>query len=254
VENIHAYYRKGMGEEGLVDSGQLKLLLTRPMGVRGVDNPIAANGAEDRESLAQVRRNAPLPVMTLDRIVSLQDYEDFAMAFAGIAKALATWTWDGGRRGVFITVAGPKGSAVSPDGTTCSNLLAAMQKSGNPLVPVRVQTYRPAFFRVEARVKIQGDYESQAVLKAVEEALRRHYAFELRNFGQDITRGEVITTMQLVPGVVAVDLDIFCRTDSGESTLDPRLTAALPQAGLETPLAAELLTLDPRPVLLGEMP
>ena len=52
------------------------------------------------------RRNAPLTVLTLDRIVSLRDYEDFARAFGGIAKALATWTWDGQRQGIFVTVAG----------------------------------------------------------------------------------------------------------------------------------------------------
>ena len=47
--------------------------------------------------------NAPLTVLTLGRIVSLRDYEDFARAFAGVAKALATWTWDGERQGVFVT-------------------------------------------------------------------------------------------------------------------------------------------------------
>jgi hypothetical protein len=253
TENIQATYRKGMGEEGLVDSGQLKLLLTRPLGVREVDNPLAADGAEDREARDQVRRNAPLPIMTLDRIVSLQDYEDFARAFAGIAKAMATWTWDGGRRGVFVTVAGSKGGAVGEESATFQNLVAAMQKAGDPLVPLRVQTYVPAFFRVEALVKIHPDYQAETVLKAVEEALRKQYAFEIREFGQDVTRAEVITTIQRVPGVVAVDLDFFFRTDANEPTSESRLTASIPKAGLENPLAAELLTLDPRPVPLGVM-
>ena len=57
---------------------------------------------------------APLSVLTLDRMVSLQDYEDFARAFAGIAKALATWSGVGRTRGVFLTVAGPGGTAVDP--------------------------------------------------------------------------------------------------------------------------------------------
>ena len=45
------------------------------------------------------RQNAPFTVLTLERVVSLQDYEDFARAYPGIAKALATWTWDGRKRG-----------------------------------------------------------------------------------------------------------------------------------------------------------
>ena len=48
-------------------------------------------------------------MLTLGRIVSLEDYEDFARAFAGIEKALATWMWSGEKRGVFVTVAGAKG-------------------------------------------------------------------------------------------------------------------------------------------------
>ena len=71
------------------------MLLTRPLGVKGAINPMDAEGAADREALDDARQNAPLTVLTLDRAVSLKDYEDFARAFSGIAKALATWTWDG---------------------------------------------------------------------------------------------------------------------------------------------------------------
>ena len=72
-------------------------------------NQLIARGnvAADPESRDDARHNAPLTVLALDRIVSLQDYEDFAGAFSGIGKALATWTWDGERRAVFVTVAGP---------------------------------------------------------------------------------------------------------------------------------------------------
>ncbi len=53
-------------------------------------------------------------MLTLDRIVSLRDFEDFARAFAGIGKAQATWLWDGERRLVHLTVAASNGGAVRP--------------------------------------------------------------------------------------------------------------------------------------------
>ena len=90
----------------MVQAGQLSLLMKRPLGVLAVTNPQDAQGGEDRESLDNGRANAPLTILTLDRIVSLEDYQNFAQAFAGIAKALATWTWNGQVRGVFVTVAG----------------------------------------------------------------------------------------------------------------------------------------------------
>ena len=80
--NVRAKYRKGIGVEGLVKSGQLSMLLSRPLGVKGVTNPLAAGGAQDPEQLGDARANAPLKVLTLDRVVSLRDYENFARAFA----------------------------------------------------------------------------------------------------------------------------------------------------------------------------
>ena len=138
LENIQATYRQGIGLAGLVKADQLSLLTTRPPGVSTVTNPLPATGAEEPESRDQARQNAPLTVLTLDRIVSLQDYEDFARAYAGIAKALATWTWNGQVRGVFVTVAGPEGSIITVGSPVYNNLLAAMRQAGDPFIPLRV--------------------------------------------------------------------------------------------------------------------
>jgi len=80
-ENVRASYRKGIGLGGLVKAEQLKLLMSRPLGLKDVTNPIEATGAADPESADEARRNAPLTVLTLDRIVSLRDYEDFCGPF-----------------------------------------------------------------------------------------------------------------------------------------------------------------------------
>src|SRR5439155_21103297 len=57
AENVIATYRKGIGKEGLVKAAQLSQLVTRPLGVKAVTNPLAAEGAEDPEVLADARRN-----------------------------------------------------------------------------------------------------------------------------------------------------------------------------------------------------
>ena len=75
--NIRTEYRKGTGLGGLVQAGQLSQLLSRPLGLKEVINPQDAEGAEDPESRDDARKNAPTTVLTLDRAVSLQDYEDF---------------------------------------------------------------------------------------------------------------------------------------------------------------------------------
>jgi hypothetical protein len=251
-ENVTATYRKGIGLEGLVKASQLSLLMTRPLGVKGVVNPLAATGAQDPQTLADARTNSPLTVLTLDRIVSLRDYEDFARSFSGIAKALVTWTWNVHARGVFVTVAGIDGAAV--DSKLHDTLLSAVLKYADAHVPVTIKTYRPVTFKLVADVKVDPDYLQEKVFAAVEAALRSGFSFAARAFGQPVTLSEVVSAIQNVAGVVAVDVNKLYRSDEPEA-LKALLSAAAPRAGDDQSVAAaELLTLDAAPLELGVMP
>lgn len=237
ADNVRARYRKGIGLVGRVKAGQLTTLLSRPLGIKDVTNPTPASGAEDPESLADARRNAPLTVLTLDRVVSLKDYEDYARAFPGLTKALATWTWQGWTRTVFLTIAGPDGDV--PDATLIDDLTTALRSYGDPHVQFTVLPYRPATFRITAQVQVDPDYLVDKVLSAVTNNVSTVFAFETRQFAQPVEKSEVIAAIQSVPGVVAVDLDALYRS---ENPVDPndRLPAALPDATH----GAELLIAD----------
>jgi hypothetical protein len=196
-------------------------------------------------------------VLTLDRIVSLRDYQDYASAFPGVAKALATWYWDGQRRGVFVTVAGPRGVAIDDGGMLQRNLLTAMHNIGDPLIPLQVRSYLKQLFRVAATVKIDPAYLEDQVGAALDAALRAAFSFDTRTFGQSVTLSEVIAVMQAVSGVIGVTGISFNRSYplqfdpvhlNGETFV---LTASVPSAGSGAGVsAAELLTLDPAPPAL----
>ena len=259
-ENITASYRKGIGAIGNVDAGRLSLMQTRPLGVQSVTNPVAASGGADAESADDIRDNAALTLRTLGRIVSLQDYEDFARAFGGIAKSLATWTWHGQARGVFITIAGIDGADVPPTSPVYAHLLDAMADAAEPNVPVRVSSYRRGSFTFSASLMIDPAWDMSAVITAATQSATQAYSFARRRFGQAVTRSEIIALLQSVPGVVAVQVSGLVRTDTalfaGLQRLrvlreNSQLDAALPQVGNDNSVqAAELLTLDPRPLNL----
>jgi predicted phage baseplate assembly protein len=252
-ENVRATYRIGIGLAGMLRANQLSMLAVRPLGVRGVSNPLAPSGAEDREAIEDVRDNSPLTVLTLDRLVSLQDHQDFARAFAGFSKALATPTSDGARRGVFLTVAGETGQ-VSESSAEFANLVAMIKQSGDPFVDVTVKPYRPAFFQVEATIGVDPAYLADVVAGAVRAALAERFGFAARQFGQPVTAVEVIAAIQRVPGVVFVNLVYLFRSDPLNpmllKTLQSVLPAAKPQPGVSRldAQAAELLIIDPRPI------
>lgn len=252
AENVSATWRVGTGTAGLVKAGQISLLMMRPLGVRGVVNPTAPAGGADPENRDQARQNAPLTVLTFDRIVSLQDYEDFARAFAGIEKAHATWLWDGETRLVHITVAGVKGAVVAPDSKLYKNFKQAIKTSGDPLQHFRVDSYQPLTFIIEAKVLIAEQYLPEKVLPVVEAALKQAFSFQQRNLGQSVTESEVFAVMQSVEGAKAVDLDKLYLAGHAQ-VLNPRLianTARWDQGGIKP---AELVTLAVNGINLSEM-
>ncbi|PTR05772.1 putative phage baseplate assembly protein [Nitrosospira sp. Nsp5] len=255
-DNIRARYRKGIGVAGNVSAGKLSNLLSRPYSVNEVINPLTASGGQDAESGDAARANAPRTVLTLDRAVSIQDYEDFARSFAGIAKAHATWIAAGPGRGVFITVSGEQGASVLEDSRTFRNLLAALRQYGDVLLPLRLSSYRPAAFRLRAAVKVAADAQVDLVLTQVKTALQTEFGFDKRCFGQMVSIDEVMAVLHGVAGLEAVNVLRLYRFDEGAMPrLEPRLFARLPEASLiSLPRPAELLLLDAGSLIVEQMP
>ena len=252
--NIVARYRKGIGREGNVAAGQLTMLMDRPLGVGAVVNPFAATGGDDPESIDRVREGTPLSVLTLDRAVSLQDYEDFARGFEAVTKALATWSWDGGQRRVFITVAGPGGDAIPPASATHQNLVKALKTHGDPFVAFAVASYRPAWFRLQLSVIVGAEHRLEKTRGQIEAAMRSAFGFSARSLGQPVHLSEVIGAVHGVAGVVAVDVQAFHRTTPphNQTIVHSRLPAARPVPAQQGELAAaELLLLDPASLTKG---
>jgi predicted phage baseplate assembly protein len=255
--NVRAKYRKGLGVDGNVGAATLTTLLSRPLGVEAATNPVSATGGEDPEPLAHARDNAPLTVRTLDRAVSVEDYADYSRAFAGIDKAHAVWVPAGPARGMFVTVAGVGGAKVGLLTTeTGGRLLDSLRTYGDPLMPIRVENHRPITFRTRLAVKVDEAHVRDLVLAAVEVALREHFSFDKRDFGQGVTVDEVAAAAHRVDGVLAAHVVHLYREAPGVvPALEPRLSASLPVVSLNAaPTPAELLTLSAAPLELGVMP
>jgi hypothetical protein len=243
--NIQATYRYGIGNAGLARAGQISTLLSRPLGLKAVTNPLGSSGAADPETIDQARPNAPISVTTIDRIVSLEDVGNFAAASAGIAKAAASWIWDGSRYVACVTVAGVGGAPVVPGTDQYTSLLQAMVNAGDGTLPLALCSYESVTFTVAATITPDPALVSGDVLAAVKAALPSAFGFAARGFGQPVFESEVITVMQNVPGVVALTLDDF--NYSGAASTGPlnALPAAAPTLGANGLVGAQLLTLEP---------
>jgi predicted phage baseplate assembly protein len=244
--NARARYRKGLGAAGNVRVDALAQLLDRPLGVKGVSNPVAASGGVDPEPEDSARASIPLAVRTLGRAVSLLDYEDFARAFAGVAKAHAAVLPLRGRRTVVVTVA-LAGSPVPEAGDRLHDLGATLRTYGDPRVEVAVLPGTRESFRLALKVAVDPTHESATVLAEVEAELRGAYSFDVRGFAEPVYRSGVMAAAHAVAGVLAVDVDrLYVGNAPG---LADRLLAEQPAVGPGgAPLAAGLLELDPAPL------
>jgi hypothetical protein len=209
IENIKAEYRNGIGKMGNVKAGQISLLSTRPLGVKEVINPLRASGGADKESRDQARKNAPLAVKALDRLVSVQDYEDFARTYAGIGKARAVELSDGRRQLVHITVAGVEDIPIDKSSDLYRNLRQALLDFGDPYQAIQLEIRELMLIVISGRIRILPEYQWEPVVTQVRAALLEAFGFERRELGQDVLLSEVISVMQAVRGVAYVDVDIF---------------------------------------------
>jgi hypothetical protein len=241
-----------------------------------VNNPGAATGGQDPQSVNDIRTNAPLSVLTLGRAVSITDYQNFAQGFAGITKAYAIWIPCGPGRGVFITVAAAGGSSLPPGNPTLDNLITALHSYGNPLIPINIVSFVETLFSFNADIKYDAAYDEKAVKQNVLDQLRKNYSFTARTFGQGVSADEIAALIQSVPGVIAcnatsltlgetskagdlssTDWSIYAyqqwlmqqvQLDRPGSSSPTRICPYLPVASPDKlPDPAEILVLDPNP-------
>lgn len=256
IENIKAKYRVGSGSPGLVREGQISLLMDRPLGVRGVTNPVATSGADNPETLNDARQNATLNVLTMERIVSLKDVEKFALAFSGIGKALARWAWDGEKRIIRLTAAASiTGEVIEED----SDLIDAINLYKDPSIQVEIEPFVRKLFNVEASILLSENRLSEDVFSDIRHALLDRFSFQSMNFNEPVTLSQLISVIQSIKGVGAVRIDkLYTITNNAEAEPNQgKINSVIPEnierKDGELASLTWLLTLNPDGITLGVM-
>jgi predicted phage baseplate assembly protein len=224
-ENVKAIYRAGLGSAGNVPAGAISQLASRPFGVKAVASPLPAAGGVDRDDRDQGKKNVSLLGASMDRLISVQDYADFARTFGGIGKATAALLSDGHRELVHVTVAPTVPGGGSSD--QYQNLLQALLDAGDPHLAVQVEGCELVLLIIAARVGLTGDRQWAEVEPDIRSALLNGFGYDRRDLGQDVALSEVISAIQLVAGVAYVDVTTFDSISTSDTKFDTSLKAKL---------------------------
>ncbi len=184
-------------------------VVSRPLGVSGVTNPLPATGGTDADDLGRTRRGVPVPLSALDRLVSVRDYEDFALAFAGVGKAVARRCPDGTRQLVHVTVAASGDAPLDADSLLLAELRSALSRYGDPALPVRVEVCERVRLVLALGVRTRPDRSRGAVEQAVRDALVARLGFAAAELARPVHLSAVVAAAQAVPGVDFVAVDAF---------------------------------------------
>ncbi|WP_233809226.1 putative baseplate assembly protein [Paraburkholderia sp. HP33-1] len=230
IENVRATYRTGIGADANADAGQLSQLVTRPLGVMSVVNPIAASGGADPDSADDIRHNMALGLASLDRLVSVADFADFSRNFAGVAKASACRLAVGGSWLVHVTVAAAGDAPLVAGEGLLVNLRSALAQFGDPHLPVRVAARDVLLLVISARVRVTQGSQWTDVEPLVRAALLDTFSFERRELGQSAALSEVLAAIQSVAGVDYADVGVFDRVSPDTLFADLERIAGAPSA------------------------
>lgn len=247
--NVTASYRSGMGVAGQVAEQSLTLLKSRPLGIRAVINRSPARGAAPAETLADARISAPQSVRVLGRIVSLTDYEDFALGFAGIGKAKVAALRLGRRQVVHLSVAPRLEGVFDPADSTLRSLAEAIERRRDPGHRLFVAPHRQRYFQIAAKLAYDRRYRPEDVRAAVEAELLRRFGYDERALASALSAAEITAAMQGVPGVVYSDLDQL--SPYGASQAGPATLTSVMPAGAARVVDAEAPTIDPAELLVA---
>lgn len=214
LTQIGAGYRVGGGEVGNVGPGTLTTLDSTVIGVISVTNTAAATGGQNAETLDQIRVNAPAALISLNRAVTLADYEALARKVPGVAKAKAL-------SAVYSSVTlyiAPLGGGIDADGVpiymNADRKLAVSEYLADRIpAPTTVTLADPSYVKIDVSfdLVVAPQYNQKSVEAAVKAQVVSYLAYDAVGFGARVTLGGLFAAINKVMGVGYSTITLLAR-------------------------------------------
>jgi hypothetical protein len=201
TNNVTASYRYGSGSQSPA-AGTLTVINTPQPGLASVQNPVAAGGGADPEPSSQMRKYAPLSVLTLGRAISGDDYEAIAISTPSVSRASAIWNFDPIQQRTVVTV------YVGDDAAAVSAAQLALTGDKDPNRPITVLPATAIPLAITLNLVVNPDYDLNATAALAATALTDP---DVGLFGTNLGIGHAVYRSQIyaaclsVPGAVSVN-------------------------------------------------
>jgi len=212
--NVRIAWRKGAGLAGNLGAGSLGKPVKPHRLLDEVRQPRAAAGGADMEAAESLRSNAPATLLTLERAVSIRDFQHLALAHSSVwqANAFPVRAPSSREDGIEVVVVPSGGGTL---GTLAAALELHLQNHAIPGVSVRVSDYEPVLVSFEVTVQVRTEaFEPETVTATVASKLREAFGLKRRKLGQPLYRAELYQEAEAVSGVESSDCRIIAVDES----------------------------------------
>jgi hypothetical protein len=230
INNVRVRYRVGTGLVGNTAANSLDKLVRPHSLVKGVRQPLPAEGGNDMESVPALRDTAPASLLTLERAVSLIDYANLATSQSSIwqAHAFARSSSLGRQQNIEIVIVPANGATLDEklNPIISPNFLAEQRafllRHAPYGIALTISPFEPVFINFTITVRIKSaEYNPPEVIERVRVVLLATFTLRRRRLGQALQRSEVYKVVEDVVGVENSDCDISF-PDKGEMKMADR--------------------------------
>ena len=243
IKNVVAKYRTGTGAFGPIKVGQKAQAGGKLDGLDKVQLLDVASGGAEPEDGENAREAAPGKIQSLDRLVSLADFESEALAIAGVVKASAAWDLVHNIPQVVLNILMDTGREGELEAVRAT--LAEYNRGRGPnRFPVSVpHEGRRKYVAIDATYGFDSTYLKEEIESAIRIALGVNsgkpnarddqsglFSVRRRGFGQREYASTIAGTIQQVPGVIWAQVTRFQSLGIGDpaTLIPPAVVVAQP--------------------------
>ena len=230
VKNVVAKYRTGTGAFGALKANTKVQAGAKLEKIDKIQMPDVAAGGCQPEDGENARVAAPGKIQSLDRLVSLEDFESEALSISGVSKASAAWQLVGNIPEVVVTVLMETGRTAEIN--EVRQTLAGYNRGRGPnRFPIGVQKGLLTYVVITATFGFDSTYLEEDLKSAIRKALGVNggksssaddqsglFSLRQRRFGQREYATSIAGKIQQVEGVIWVQVTRF---DALGSLADP---------------------------------
>jgi hypothetical protein len=227
IENLLASYRVGGGSQGNLPTGVIKMLRSKPLGVKAVFNPVPSEGGAEPILFGSLRTKAPDLLVYNDLIISIGDCLRYAKQYPGVIQASLTQltvlhkpTW--------VICIETTMSTTQEKQSLAQELALSIQTKLSQHINLKVVLARPRYFCITATIWLNDLAAWPAISEQLKHKISNYYLNLPNSLGKAADAAHLTAEIQSYADIAGVEITNMVFNNSTNTTYSMQSLPASP--------------------------